>query len=186
MGAHVDEAVRTTMWVSGLVMWDQPLTTVVGASSTPSQARTALTGAQLSSYLSLVPIISTFMIVFVMLVTVLVVALLVTTMLVQTRRELGIKKAVGFTNRELSVQTRWTYLPAIGIGAAAGAVAGAFALSPLLQVLLGQIGVVKVGVAASWVMTAGIALLVVAIGVAVLWASSLRIGRVSAYALVTE
>ena len=44
----------------------------------------------------------------------------------------------------------------------------------------------KVGVAASWVMTAGIALLVVAIGVAVLWASSLRIGRVSAYALVTE
>lgn len=143
-------------------------------------------GVQLSSYLSLVPIISTFMIVFVMLVTVLVVALLVTTMLVQSRRELGIKKAVGFTNRELSAQTRWTYLPAIGIGAKAGAVAGAFALSPLLQVLLGQIGVVKVGVAASWVMTAGIALLVVAIGVAVLWASSLRVGRVSAYALVTE
>ena len=44
-------------------------------------------------------------------VTVLVVGLVVTTMLVQTHRELGIKKAMGFTNRELSGQTRWTYLP---------------------------------------------------------------------------
>lgn len=142
--------------------------------------------AQLASYLSMVPIISTFMISFVVVVTVLVVGLVVTTMLVQTHRELGIKKAMGFTNRELSGQTRWTYLPAIALGAVVGAGAGALALSPLLTVLLSQLGILKVDAAADWLTTAVIALGILAIGAGVLWVSSLRIGRISAYALVTE
>ena len=142
--------------------------------------------AQLSSYLSMVPIISTFMISFVVVVTVLVVGLVVTTMLVQTHRELGIKKAMGFTNRELSAQTRWTYLPSIAAGAVVGSAAGALALSPLLTLLLSQLGILKVDAAADWRTTAAIALGILAIGAGVLWVSSLRIGRISAYALVTE
>ncbi|MDO5502577.1 MAG: ABC transporter permease [Actinomycetia bacterium] len=142
--------------------------------------------AQLSSYLTLVPIIGTFTIVFVLLVTVLVVGLVVSTMLVQTRREMGIKKAMGFTNGELSAQTRWTYLPALTIGALVGALAGTFALGPLLQLLLSQIGIRRVAVAADWVSTGGITLGIAGIGALVLWVASLRIGRISAYDLVTE
>ena len=142
--------------------------------------------AQLGSYLTMVPIISTFMISFTLIVTVLVVGLVVTTMLVQTHRDLGIKKAMGFTNRQLSAQTRWTYLPAVAGGAVVGAVIGAIGQAPLLTLLLSQIGIMRMEISTNWLATAVIALAIAAAGALIMWISSLRIGRISAYALVTE
>lgn len=142
--------------------------------------------AQLSSYLSMVPIISTFTVGFIVLVTVLVVSLVVSTMLVATHRELGIKKAMGFTSSELAAQTRWTYLPSIVLGALVGTGVSALTLSPLLQALLSQVGLMKIEAHAGWGSTLAIALGILLIGLVVLWVSSLRIRRVSAYALVTE
>lgn len=142
--------------------------------------------SQLRSYLSIVPAVGVLVVVFTIVVTALVVALVVTTMLIQTHRELGVKKAMGYTTAELSRTTRWTYLPAIGLGAIAGAVAGAFATGPLLGLLLRNIGILQLEVSIDWLQVGGIIAVILGFAWFITWLSSRRIRRVSAYALVTE
>ncbi len=109
-----------------------------------------------------------------------------TTMLVQRRRELGGKKALGFTNAELGRQTRWTILPAVGVGAGLGAVLGGVLMAPLLAALLRGIGILKVELTTNWLQVGGIAALILAFALVMTWLVSLRIRRVSAYALMTD
>lgn len=142
--------------------------------------------AQLQGYLSLVPTVGAVITVLSLLVTALVVGLVVTTMLVRSHRELGIKKAVGFTNAELGVQTRWTILPPVALGALAGAGVGAVLTSPLLATMLRGVGILKVDLAVDWLQVVLVTAAIVAFAALITWASSIRIRRVSAYALITE
>lgn len=143
-------------------------------------------GIELSGYLSAVPVLSGTLVTFTGIVVALVVGLIVTTMLVQSRRDLGIKKAMGYTARQLGAQTRWTYLPAVGVGALVGAMSGALATGPLLGALLRNLGILKVDVQADWLTIIGIPVGVVVLAWLVIQFTSRRIKRVSAYALVTE
>ena len=141
--------------------------------------------ASLSSYLSVVPVIGAVVAIIVVLVTVLVVGLVVTTMLVNTRRELGVKKAMGFTNAQLAAETRWTYLPAIVVGAVVGVLVGAATLGPILTSLLRGIGIMRIDVVTNWLGIAGTAAGIVIVGLLAIQLSALRISRISAYRLVT-
>lgn len=141
---------------------------------------------ELDGYLSAVPALAGTVTVFTGVVVVLVVALIVTTMLVQSRRRLGIQKAMGWTNAQLADQTRWTYLPPVALGATLGGVAGSVGLAPLLGALLRGIGIMKVDAVAPPLFALGIPVAVVALALVVTALVSLRIRRVSAYALVTE
>lgn len=141
---------------------------------------------ELSGYLATVPVLANTVVGFTGFVVVLVVTLIVTTMLIQSRRELGIAKALGFANSELSRQTRWTYLPGITLGAAVGAAIGSSSLGTLLGLLLRGIGIVKVEVVPDVVQAAGVALGVVALALVVTWLVALRIRWVSAYALMGD
>lgn len=107
-------------------------------------------------------------------------------MLVQARHDLGVKKAVGYTHRELSRQTRWTYLPPTAIGAVLGVVAGTLATPALLGAMLRGIGIMKVTVVRDLATPTLTAAAVVALAWLATWVMALRIRRVSAYALVTE
>lgn len=142
--------------------------------------------AQLQGYLSLVPIAGGVVTVLSILVTALVVGLVVNTILVRSHRELGIKKAMGFTNGELGVQTRWTILPPVGLGALVGVAAGAVLTNPLLTMMLRGVGILRVDLTLDWTQVVGVAVAIVAFAAAITWASGLRIRRVSAYALITE
>lgn len=142
--------------------------------------------SQLQGYLSMVPIFGGVVSVLSLVVTALVVGLVVTTMLVRSHRELGIKKAMGFTNRELGTQTRWTILPPVAIGSFTGAALAAVASSPLLAALLRGVGILKVDLAVNWTQAALIPAAIIVFAAAITWASSRRIRRISAYALITE
>ena len=142
--------------------------------------------SQLQGYLSMVPIVGAVVTVLSLVVTALVVGLVVTTMLVRSHRELGIKKAMGFTNRELGVQTRWTILPPVALGSLVGAGVGAALGSPMLAMMLRGVGILKVDMAVNWSQVGLVAAMIIVFAAAITWASSHRIRRISAYALITE
>lgn len=141
---------------------------------------------ELSGYLAAVPATATTILVFTCIVVALVVGLVVTTMLVQSRRELGIQKATGFTHRQLTGQTLWTYVPPVALGALAGAAVAVPTTAPLLGALLRSIGVLKVNIATSPVPAVAIPLAVIVLAAAITWVSARRIKEVSAQALVSE
>lgn len=155
------------------------------------QAQSVVSGSEsirvlLGGYLTMVSVLATVVVSLTVLVVVLVIALVVTTMIVQSRTALGVKKALGFTTRDLTVQTLWTYVPIVAAAAVVGALAGWVGLNPLLSAALRSIGIMKVELALNPLFVAGMAAGVVALAVAVTLAASLRIGRVSAYALLSE
>lgn len=140
----------------------------------------------LGGYLTMVSVLAGVVVGLTILVVILVISLVVTTMIVQSGTVLGVKKALGFTTRDLTVQTVWTYVPVVAIAAVAGALAGWGGLNPLLSAALRSIGVMKVELTMNPALVGGMAAAVLALAVVVTLAASLRIGRVSAYALLSE
>lgn len=119
-------------------------------------------------------------------VVILVVSLVVTTTLTEERRSIGIHKAVGFTRRELMIQTCISYLLPVATGVILGCITGALLVDPLLSLALGRFGLVATSFALDpWLMLAmGAAIVTLAVALT-LWRSR-QIGRISAYTLLTE
>ncbi len=69
--------------------------------------------------------------------------LLVRTMLNYKRKEYGILKALGFTTRQLMLQTAVAFLPAVIVSTAAGILISALVINPLTALFLRGIGIVK-------------------------------------------
>lgn len=69
--------------------------------------------------------------------------LMVRTMLNRKKREYGILKALGFTTRELILQTALSFMPAVAVSTAVGLVGCSFIINPLMALFLKGIGIVK-------------------------------------------
>ena len=69
-----------------------------------------------------------------------VVVLVVGTLLREERRSLGVRKALGFTRRQLGAQLLWTVLPPVIAGTTAGAAVGALTLGPFIGAILRVVG----------------------------------------------
>ena len=94
-------------------------------------------------------------------VAILVVGLVVASLIARSRRDFGVLKALGFTNRQLSVQVIAAQLPSMCLGTAAGVALGwAFAM-PALGQLLRSTGIMRLdaGLAAGPVVCLGAAFL---------------------------
>ena len=110
-----------------------------------------------------------------------VVVLVVGTLLREERRSLGVRKALGFTRRQLGAQLLWTVLPPVIAGTTAGAAVGAF-IGAILRVV-GQLGADARVPPALW---AGVPGAVVLVAGLVVTALSLRIRRISTHELVAQ
>lgn len=142
--------------------------------------------AMLGGYLTMISAMSTAIVVLSVGAVALVAALMVTTMVLQARRAHGVQKALGFTTQDLLVQTLWTYLPVVMVGALLGAAAGVLGLEPLMSTLLARTGVVRMDLAPSplvgLVAAAGMVLLVTVVTLL----AALRLRRVSPYELMLD
>ena len=94
-------------------------------------------------YMSLMTVIVIAVLILSAVVVVFVLYLLVRTMLNNKKRDHGILKALGFTTRQLVLQTALSFMPPIIISTAAGIVLSTFVINPLLALFLGGIGIVK-------------------------------------------
>lgn len=141
---------------------------------------------QLSGYQSMVGSLSNIIVGFMIVVVVLVVALIVSTMVRQGRRTYGVLKAVGFATGDLRRQTILTWLPAIALGALVGGLLGVIGLNPSIGAMLRFIGIRRADFSLDWWVVPVMVVALTVLAALVIRLAARGLGRVSAYALVTE
>ena len=140
-------------------------------------------GSRLGSYLGMLSIAAGAAVAVTVCVVSLVMLLVTATMIARTRRELGVKKALGFTRSDLTRQVLWSYLPTVAVASLTGAVLAAWC-AYLAGTLLG--GGTAADLRVSPAVVLGGPALIVVLAWAITWLATLRIGSISARALITE
>ena len=112
--------------------------------------------------------------------------LLVKTVIIRKSREIGIKKAVGFSNHQLRSELALSIMPQIVLSASAGAVSGYFASNPLMAFLFRTMGIMRSNMEVLPWMGLGAVVFTALTSFFIIWILSGRIAKISAYSLITE
>ncbi len=136
-------------------------------------------------YISLMTVIVIAILILSAIIIAFVLYLLVRTMLNDKKRDYGILKALGFTTRQLILQTALSFMPAVILSAAVGLVISSLAINPLLSLFLRGLGIVKCTfpVPIGFITAAGVGLIVFAFAMACLL--SLKIKKIAPKALLS-
>ncbi len=112
--------------------------------------------------------------------------LLVRTILNNKLRDYGIMKALGFTTRQLILQTALSFMPAIIISTVVGMIVSCLVINPLISLFLSSIGIVKCTFVLPVVfcVIAGVGLVLFAFAFACLL--SLKVKKIAPRALLTN
>ena len=105
--------------------------------------------------------------------------LLVRTMLTNKMRDYGILKSLGFTTKQLIVQTALTFMPAIILSTVVGIIVSCLVINPLMSLFLSSMGIVKCtfSIPVAFSTPAGIGLIIISFGIACLL--SLKIKKIA-------
>ncbi|MCM1404746.1 MAG: ABC transporter permease [Prevotella sp.] len=105
--------------------------------------------------------------------------LLVRTMLNNKQRDYGVLKALGFTTKQLIVQTALTLMPALILSTVVGLVIGCAVINPLMSLFLSSLGIVKCtfSIPITFSVLVGMGLILLSFGIACLL--SLRIKQIA-------
>ncbi len=136
-------------------------------------------------YISLMTVIVIAILILSAIIIAFVLYLLVRTMLNNKIRDYGILKSLGFTTRQLILQTALSFMPAVILSTAVGLVISSLTINPLLSVFLRGIGIVKCtfAVPVGFITVAGAALIGFAFAMACLL--SLKIKKITPRALLS-
>jgi ABC-type antimicrobial peptide transport system permease subunit len=126
------------------------------------------------------------MVVISILVILLSLNLLVKTMIIKKQREIGIKKALGFSSSQLRTELVLSMLPQIAIGASAGAVVGMLTSNNILATLLSTMGIMRSNMEVFLWMGVVSVLFALVVSFILIWLMSGKIKKISAYSLITE
>ena len=136
-------------------------------------------------YVTLMTVIVIAILVMSVIIIAFVLYLLVRTMLNNKKRDYGILKSLGFTTRQLILQTALSFMPAIIISMVTGIIISCFVINPLVALFLSGIGIVKCtfGIPVTFVTLGGLGLALASFGIACLL--SLRIRKIAPRELLT-
>jgi putative ABC transport system permease protein len=120
------------------------------------------------------------------LIIVFILFLVVRTLIMRRKKELGIQKAIGFTTFQLMNQMALSFVPVAIVGTAIGSFATTLTLNDSVGLLLRSMGIMKVDyiIPMPIIVTAPVLICVLTYAVSML--VSMRIKKISAYALITE
>lgn len=132
-----------------------------------------------SVYVSLMTIIVIAILVISVILITFVLYLLVRTMLTNKMRDYGILKSLGFTTKQLIVQTALTFMPAIILSTVVGIIVSCLVINPLMSLFLSSMGIVKCtfSIPVAFSTLAGIGLIIISFGIACLL--SLKIKKIA-------
>ena len=136
-------------------------------------------------YVTLMTVIVIAILVMSVIIIAFVLYLLVRTMLNNKKRDYGILKSLGFTTRQLILQTALSFMPAIIISMVTGIIISCFVINPLVALFFSGIGIVKCtfGIPVTFVTLGGLGLALASFGIACLL--SLRIRKIAPRELLT-
>ncbi len=137
-----------------------------------------------SVYVSLMTIIVIAILVLSTVIVAFVLYLLVRTMLNNKKRDYGILKSLGFTTRQLILQTALSFMPAVILSVIIGLIVSCFIINPLTALFLSSIGIVKCtfNIPIVFVTVAGFLLILFSFGIACLL--SLKVKKISPRSLL--
>ncbi len=135
-------------------------------------------------YVSLMTIIVIAILILSAVIIAFVLYLLVRTMLNNKKRDYGILKSLGFTTKQLILQTALSFMPAIIISTVVGIIFSCLVINPLMSLFLSTMGIVKCtfDIPVLFITVAGIGLIILSFGIACLL--SLRIKKIAPKALL--
>lgn len=138
-----------------------------------------------SVYVSLMTIIVIAILVLSTIIIAFVLYLLVRTMLSNKMRDYGILKSLGFTTKQLILQTALSFMPAIIISTVVGIIVSCFVINPLMSLFLSSMGIVKCtfDIPIAFATFAGIGLILLSFGIACLL--SLKIKKIAPRTLLS-
>ncbi|MDE5896734.1 MAG: FtsX-like permease family protein, partial [Clostridia bacterium] len=137
-----------------------------------------------SVYVSLMTIIVVTILVLSAIIITFVLYLLVRTMLNNKKRDYGILKSLGFTTKQLIVQTALSFMPAIILSTVVGIIVSCLVINPLMSLFLSTMGIVKCtfNIPVVFAAIAGIGLILLSFGIACML--SLKIKKIVPRALL--
>ena len=112
--------------------------------------------------------------------------LLIKTIIIKSQKELGIKKALGFTSNQLRTELSLSLMPSILLGLGTGAVIGILNANNLMTVLLGAYGVSQSNMTDDPWMYLSVIIVGAIVSFIMVYLLSRRIKKISAYSLITE
>lgn len=135
-------------------------------------------------YVSLMTILVIAILVLSAIIIAFVLYLLVRTMLNNKKRDYGILKSLGFTTKQLIVQTALSFMPAIILSTVVGIIISCLVINPLLSLFFSSIGIVKCTFSIPVVFSAlaGVGLIILSFCISCLL--SLRIKKIAPCALI--
>ncbi|MDE5547067.1 MAG: ABC transporter permease [Anaeroplasmataceae bacterium] len=132
-------------------------------------------------YVSLITIIVIAILVLSAIIIAFVLYLLVRTMLNNKKRDYGILKSLGFTTKQLILQTALSFMPTIVISTVIGIIVSCFAINPLMSLFLSGLGIVKCTFTIPILFSIIVGVLLVLFAFALLCLLSLKIKKISPY-----
>jgi putative ABC transport system permease protein len=140
----------------------------------------------MASYQNIVAMMGITMLIITLTVIALVLYFVISSSVIRRKRELGIQKAIGFTTGQLMNQIAVSFSVPVTLGVAAGSVLGAVSTNPMMSFAMQGMGVMQANfiVDPIWVTVFGVAAIIFSYLLSL--AVTLRIRKISAYALVTE
>ncbi|MBQ9200283.1 MAG: ABC transporter permease [Lachnospiraceae bacterium] len=121
-----------------------------------------------------------------LLVIILSMNLLVKTIIIKRQRELGIKKAIGFSSSQLRMELVLSMMPQITIGGIVGAIIGCKGSNNMLTMMLNSLGIMRSNMKVFPMMGIVAVVFVTIVSFLIIWILSARIKKISAYSLITE
>ncbi|MCM1092297.1 MAG: ABC transporter permease [Muribaculum sp.] len=137
-------------------------------------------------YASIVSVIVSILFVISVLMVLLVMYVIINSMISRRRQEFGIYKAIGYTNRQLTVKTALEVIPVVAMASGISAIAGLWYLPAIDNVIFALIGAVKNHFEVSvWILLAfAVAFTAVAFIISVLLSAPIK--RITAYSLLKD
>lgn len=135
-------------------------------------------------YVSLITIIVIAILILSAIIIAFVLYLLVRTMLNNKKRDYGILKSLGFTTKQLILQTALSFMPTIIISTVIGIIVSCLSINPLMSLFFSSLGIVKCTFTIPVVFSsvAGLALILLSFGIACLL--SLKIKKIAPRSLL--
>ncbi len=139
-----------------------------------------------SVYVSLMTIIVIAIFVLSAIIIAFVLYLLVRTMLNNKKRDYGILKSLGFTTKQLILQTALSFMPAIIVSTVIGIILSCLVINPLMSLFLSSLGIVKCtfSIPIGFSVVAGVGLIVLSFGIACLL--SFKVKKIAPRNLLVE
>ncbi len=137
-------------------------------------------------YTGIVSVIVIILFVISVLMVLLVMYVIINSMISRRRQEFGIYKAIGYTNRQLTVKTAFEFIPATAVASVISAIAGFWYLPAIDNVIFSLIGAVKNQFEVSvWILIIfAVMFTAVAFGISVLLSAPIK--KITAYSLLKD